>query len=76
MAKKKETPPDSEPTPEPTPATPPQSLAKRLAARTGLGAGLISERLAAHNDDAAIEALLSENNISEILQLLEPSNKA
>lgn len=76
MAKKKETPPDSEPTPEPTAATPPQSLAKRLAARTGLGVGLISERLAAHNDDSAIESLLSENNIPEILQLLEPSNKA
>lgn len=76
MAKKKEAPPDSEPTPVPTPATPPQSLAKRLAARTGLGVGLIAERLAAHNDDAAIEALLAEDKIPEILQLLEPSNKA
>lgn len=52
------------------------TLAKRLAARTGLGVGLITERLAAHNDDAAIEALLAENKIPEILQLLEPSNKA
>lgn len=76
MAKKKETPPDSEPTTEPTPATPPQSLAKRLAARTGLGVGLIAERLAAHNDDVYIEALLYENDIPEILQLLEPQNKA
>lgn len=52
------------------------SLAKRLAARTGLGVGLITERLAAHNDDVYIEALLYENDITEILQLLEPSNKA
>lgn len=55
---------------------PPQSLAKRLAARTGLGVGFIAARLAAYNDDVYIEALLYENDIPEILQLLEPANKA
>jgi len=57
-------------------ATPSKPLAKRLAARTGLGAGLISQRLAAHNDDAAIETLLAGGYIPEILALLEPKNKA
>ncbi len=51
-------------------------LAKRLAARTGLGAGLLAERLAAHNDDAAIETLLAAGQIPELLALLEPQNKA
>ncbi len=76
MAKKKDTPQDSEPTPEPTAATPSKPLAKRLAARTGLGAGLLAQRLAAHNDDAAIETLLAAGQIPELLALLEPQNKA
>ena len=63
--------------PDPTAAaTPSKPLAKRLAARSGLGAGLISQRLAAHNDDAAIETLLAGGYIPEILALLEPKNKA
>jgi len=52
------------------------SLAKRLAARTGLGVGLLEEKLTAHADDAAIEALLASNDLPTILGLLNPANKA
>ena len=63
-------------TPEPAAATSSKPLAKRLAARTGLGAGLLAQRLAAHNDDDAIETLLAAGQIPELLALLEPQNKA
>jgi hypothetical protein len=52
------------------------SLAKRLAARTGLGVGLLEEKLTAHADDAAIEDLLARNDLPTILGLLNPANKA
>lgn len=57
-------------------APPNPSLAKRIADRSGMGLLIVTERLAAYDNDAEIEALLAENDIPTILDRLNPRSKA
>lgn len=51
-------------------------LALVLSARTGLGVVVLREKLSAYRDPKKIADLLAQNNLSEIMALLDPMNKA